>query len=340
MLQPKIKMHFSSMAVSVLAQSVPLLAVGHRAGWKRREQRSWLQSRRLRDALLVGVHEKKGIVPEKGVGVHVKQDNVLEKKRAGSARLVQDTASSEVPSDDREASVECDPRSKVADTGIVGCGMDSHCVESEESELGGLCVALRQAPSVNRALQRDVRCVEGPYEDGTTCDCSQFNTNTSGFGTFTCTGENCFEKFGELCGTFRISYTYIADGTYEGEVCFEFSGVQGAAVGLESYCYSQNSDLTSTNCEIKVNDIACNICEIEQATCPSNSSIPLGDVFDCTNTVMNIKGNKCDAHAIESFLDAGGLPMPATSSGTSLTAKVTIVVSAAATACMASFGIY
>jgi hypothetical protein len=73
-----------------------------------------LQNRRLRDALLVGVHDKKGIVLEKRVGVHFKQDNVLEKERPGSARLVQDSASSEVPSDDREASVECDPRSKVA----------------------------------------------------------------------------------------------------------------------------------------------------------------------------------------------------------------------------------
>jgi hypothetical protein len=383
-------MRFSSMAVSVLTQSVPLLAVGHRAGWKRREERSWLQSRRLRDALLVGVHDKNGIVLENRVGVHVKQDKVLEKKRAGSARLVQDKASSEVISDDREASGECDPLSRETDSGMFGCDMDSHCVESEESKLGGFCVALKQAPSINRALRENVTCVEKPSEEYAaecnctyTCDCSQFN-NTSGFGTFTCTEEDCFEESGEVCATFRTSYTNNADGTYEVESCFEFSGDLGAAApGLESYCSSENSDLNSTECEIKVNDVVCNSCEFQQATCPANSSSPLRDVFDCTNTVMNIQGNECaSGSVVGSFLDAGvmptttsletgppsaspaempttdagdmptttpfetgppsaspvEMPSPATSSGRSLTAKVAIVVSAAAAAWMASFG--
>jgi hypothetical protein len=147
-------MRFSRMAVSVLANSVPLLAVSDLAGWKKREERSWLQDRRLRDALLVGDHDKKGVLFEKHVRVHGKQVNdVLDKKRSGSARLVQDSASSEVPSDDREASVECDPLSKVNDSGIFGCGVDVHCVESEESKLGGFCVSAKQAPSINRALQ-------------------------------------------------------------------------------------------------------------------------------------------------------------------------------------------
>jgi hypothetical protein len=93
-------MHFSSMAVSVLAQSLPLLAVGHLDGWKTREKRSWLQSRRLRDA---------GMLFEERVGVHDKQEDVLKKKRAGSARLEQDSASREARSQDREAAIECDP---------------------------------------------------------------------------------------------------------------------------------------------------------------------------------------------------------------------------------------
>jgi hypothetical protein len=364
------KMHFSSIAVSVLAQSVPLLAVGHRAGWKKREERSWVQGRRLSDALLVGIHDKKGIVLEKRVGVHVKQDDVLKTKRAGSARLAQDSASSEIPSDDREASVECDPHSKVTDSGIFGCGMDGHCVESEESELGGFCVALKLALSVNRALQQDVRCVEGPDEDGKTCDCSVFN-NTSGFGTFTCIeSEYCFVESPETCGIER-SNTYNADGSYGSGYCFD--PTDGGEL-VNKFCYSTTFTALGLpeECEFKVNDVVCNSCAFDQEECPANSEKILGTVFDCKNTVINKQGNTCDSiFGFLSSLDDGvpttapsgteppsaspveelGLPtsgtvgstMPTTestnSSGGRLTANMTIVVSAAVTAWLASFGI-
>jgi hypothetical protein len=315
----------------------------------------------------VGVHDKKGLVLEKSVGDHVKQDNVLD-KRPGSARLVQDSGSSEVPSDDREASVECDPRSKVADYGIFGCGMDSHCVESEESELGGFCVALKRAPSINRALQANLTCVEKISEEDAatcnctyTCDCSQFN-NTSGSGSIKCTGTSqyCFgESAQKICGSYDFSYNFTtnADGSYDLDYCdYDFSGVLGTAVGLESFCYvyrNVSSDYKSVECEIKVNDVACDICEFNQVTCPANSSFPLGNDFDCTNTVLNIEGNECTSGgAKESFVDAGmptttrtetgppSAPPPVeTSSGSSPAAKVTNVVAAAAAAWMASFGI-
>jgi hypothetical protein len=42
--------------------------------------------------------------------------------------------------------------------------MDSHCVESEESEMGGLCVANNLAPSINRALQSNATCDETPEQ--------------------------------------------------------------------------------------------------------------------------------------------------------------------------------
>ena len=73
-------MRFSGIAVSLLAQSVPLLAFGHLAGWKKREERSWLQNRRLRDALLMADHDKKGVLFEKHVGVLGKLNDVLKKK--------------------------------------------------------------------------------------------------------------------------------------------------------------------------------------------------------------------------------------------------------------------
>jgi hypothetical protein len=39
---------------------------------------------------------------------------------------MQDSASSEVAFENREASVECHPLSKGTDSGIFGCGMDLH----------------------------------------------------------------------------------------------------------------------------------------------------------------------------------------------------------------------
>jgi hypothetical protein len=109
----------------------------------------------------VGVHDKKGMLFDKRVGVHDKQNDLFEKKLSGSAHLLQHSASNDVPSDDREASVECDPLSIVNDSGILACGIVSHCVESEESEMGGFCVASKQASSISRDLQV-ATCNTGP----------------------------------------------------------------------------------------------------------------------------------------------------------------------------------
>jgi hypothetical protein len=357
-------MRFNGMAVSVLAQSVPLLAVGHLAGWKRREERSWLQGRRLRDALLLGDHDKKGMLFKKRVGVHGKHDNdALEKKRSGSTRLVQDSASSEVRSDDREASVECDPLSKMTDSGILGCAMDLHCIESEESEMGGLCVAANLAPSINRALQQDSNfyCDEGTDEDGFTCDCSQFN-QSSGVGNFTCSLPSCW---GTICMLVSFSSSYNADGSYNIRNCFELNST---IMGLDSYCsfFSISSDFDVTECGFEFNGIAFNSCEYTQEICPYPEN-PF--VFDCTNTITNIQGDSCDdPRAFESFfskietfapsassddMPSPGtdptepgrpsaspevMPSPAKSSGGSHAAKVTVVVSAAAAAWVATFG--
>jgi hypothetical protein len=235
------------MAVSVLAQSLPLLAVGYRAAWKKREERSWLQNRRLRDALLMADHDKKGVLFEKHPGAPNKQDDALEKKHSGSARLAQDSALGKVPSDNREASVECDPLSKVTDPGIFGCGMDSHCVASEESEMGGFCVTTKQAPSIDRELQESaVICLE-EIESGLgnlTCDCSQFDTTG---GNFTCTGPFCYSY---ACGTETFSYSLdFADGSFAFDNCF----VGTPFMGLESYCTSYSS--SPPECEIKVNGV-------------------------------------------------------------------------------------
>jgi hypothetical protein len=358
-------MHFSSMAVSVLAQSVPLLAVRHLDGWKKRELRSWWQSRRLRDAVLVGINDKHGTSFKKRVGVFDKQDNVLEKKHAGFSHLEQNSASSEVPSDFGEGSVECNPLSKVTNSGIIGCGIDSHCVDSEKSNLGGFCVALKQASSINnRALQQDVSCVAGPNEDGVTCDCSQFNS-TSGLGTKTCTypEEPCPDDARELCDIER-SYTMSPDGSYGSGYCFD--PTSGSEL-VDNFCYSTSftAEGYAKACEAKVNGVLCNSCAFEVENCPANSEQQVGTVLNCTNTVINKQGNTCNKllgflssldeteAPSASPVEETGMPTsgtfesmmptaatePTNNSGGSLTAKMTIVVSAAVTAWLASFGI-
>jgi hypothetical protein len=239
-----------------------------------------------------------------------------------------DSALSDVPSDDREASVECDPLSKVTDSGIFGCGMDSHCVKSEESEMGGFCVASKQAPSVSRALQAEVpSCGEVFVVLGFTCDCisstSYDNTAYVGSNSFNCTGEYCLGV--NPCTSAGVASTYYADGSFKVEICDEYSEV--TALPFESYCITLISDLNSTECAVKIDDVLCNSCEFENKTCPTdaNHAERCCHIVDCTNTAAKVQGNSCD------------LP-PATSSGSSHAAKVTIVVSTAAAALMASFG--
>jgi hypothetical protein len=260
---------------------------------------------------------------------------------------LQDSASSDVPSVDREASVECDPLSKVTDSGIFGCGEDSHCVKSEESELGGFCVSSKQAPSIDRALQQNATCVEND-SFGFTCDCSEFD-NTRGAGNLTCIlSEYCI---GTICVNLTYSASYNGDGSYSYERCIELEPNM-TPMGLESYCYYVSSVLNSTECEMKANGVVCNSCEFEQSTCPSHPTMKLA-VVDCTNTVFNITGSLCE-NSLLTILEASmetttpsktgapsaapSMPTTATTSGSSQEAKVTLVVSAAAAAWMASFG--
>jgi hypothetical protein len=201
-------MHFSNMAVSLLTQSLPL-ATAYRAGWRKREK-SESQSTILQAAIYEKFCDKKGFVLEKKRAeatrlVQDKQGTVLEKKRTGTVRPEQGTVSSEIPSVDQEPAIECAPLSKAPDAGIFTCGMDRHCVESEESELGGFCVAVKQAPILSHVLQWYTwECME---DNGySTCDCSLFN-NISGLGSLTCTYPEgfCPPQYPSVCGsTFQM----------------------------------------------------------------------------------------------------------------------------------------
>ena len=303
-------MHFGNMALSLLAQSLPQ-AVAYRTGWRKHEK-SKLHSSSLQ-ALYETSHHKKGVVLEKkrADATHPGQDKqgtVFEKKHSGTIHSVQGTASSEIPSVDREVSIECNPLSKPPDAGIFVCGIGSRCVKSKESELGGFCVAFEQAPILNRALQVEdslPSCTDGT-NDGVTCDCTLFN-NTSGVGNFTCTYEECVEGYPTVCGKYEVTitiknaYTY----TYTAEICFE----PGGGVPAESLCYSLSYDSNARACEFKVNDAVCSSCLFVDS-CPANST-ESGFTFDCTNTVLNTQGNTCELGVEGSFFALGVVPSAA-----------------------------
>jgi hypothetical protein len=219
-------------------------------------------------------HDKKGFVLKKKHAeatplVQDKQGTVLEKKHSGTIRPEQGTASSEIPSVDWEPATECDPLLKAPDAGIFACGMDGHCVESEESELGGFCVAFEQAPILSHALQlggwSGTTC--GLYKEGATCDCSLFN-NTSGEGTFTCTYCEGYsqEECPTVCGNFELAYNITNIMAYSAS-CLEPEG----GVPAESLCYSWSFDRSSmmrTECEFKINNVTCNSCSIVDSCLP------------------------------------------------------------------------
>ena len=163
----------------------------YHAGWRKHEKSKSQQCTILQAAFYEEFHDKKGFVPEKKHAeatrlVQDKQDTVIEKKHSGTVSPEQGIASSEIASVDRQPAIECNPLLKATDAGIFACGIDSHCIKSEESKLGGFCVAFEQAPILSHALQLfNFTCVEGPDADGFTCDCSLFN-NTSDLGSYTC----------------------------------------------------------------------------------------------------------------------------------------------------------
>ena len=295
-------MHFSNMAVSLLAQSLPL-AVAYGAGWRKREKSESQRRTILQAAFYEEFRDNKGFVPEKKHAeatrlVQDKQGTVIEKKRSGTVRPEQGVASSEIASVDREPAIKCDPLSKAPDAGIFACGMDSHCVKSKESKLGGFCVAFEQAPILSRALQLiNFTCDEGPDADGLTCNCSLFN-NTSDLGSYTCSlpeGACPYNDYPSVCGNVLSTLTVLANNSAFYNVCFEPEG----GTPVESFCSSYSYDLTyfsAVECELKINNITCNSCSIV------GCDLLFGSIFDCTNTVANIEGNTCERGLLGAFL--------------------------------------
>ena len=100
---------------------------------------------------------------------HLKEDPILVPKDVVKHR---DSATSSVSDDE---SIECDPFSDDVDVGILSCGMDAVCVESEESELGGLCMEMtyeaRELEDCYKASDGYFGCLTLQQVDGLCDEC-------------------------------------------------------------------------------------------------------------------------------------------------------------------------
>lgn len=180
--------------------------------------------------------------------------------------------------------VECNPRSSNPDVGIFSCDVDNHCIQDDDSGLGGFCVAYQEAVSAMRRLQDGGLC-DDIYLD---CDCSSF---VNGTGTYTCVANECVDDEETICGEKEDVVVVNMDGSYRTSTCF----VDTDGSPIESYCYSTMFDgTTKTGCELEYNGEMCAGCS--HVVCSDEFGGGEGLEFDCSNVSSDpmAKGSTCD----------------------------------------------
>jgi hypothetical protein len=228
------------------------------------------------------------------------------------------------------AVVECDPTSEnKADVGILGCGMNQYCAESEDSNLGGFCLnSDADMDPKNRDLGHygdyllldyfipllKGYCDPASYYFGyenINCDCDGFNLEDS-VGTITCTSDYYCYSDG-VCGTYSFSGVISTDPDVQS---FEYC-LQITAPIETSFCLGIDS---MPACSISVDNVACQSCDVQERFYDGyyygnnddyyKHYFGDGDYnndgsyyntcreFDCTNTAVGIKGNTCDGDYI------------------------------------------
>jgi hypothetical protein len=191
--------------------------------------------------------------------------------------------------------MECDPTSDGADVGILGCGMNQYCAESEDSILGGFC--MNSNAEKNRELEDyqflppglcDPKSESAQYQYYD-CDCTNFDA-VALEGTFSCVTSAYYCFYEVVCGSTSVSSSRIPDGSggfvERAEYCYDFVTPKET-----SLCYGiDNMDA----CTISVDNVGCKSCEIQQDTdCY---------IFDCTNTAVGVEGNDCLGDYVYDFL--------------------------------------
>jgi hypothetical protein len=221
---------------------------------------------------------------------------------------------------------ECDPTSTSPDFGILSCGYNHYCVESDDSNLGGLCL-LDQKTAESRVLQSTGRnesssslsntilrrkghnelfqalsqaCRETDY-----CDCSEFDFQ-SFQGIVECNkvedycsrSENYCGEDVELCYSFHTTLEANGRDNYSYTTCMTYTTPYQQRV-----CMSY-STADSESCAVDFNNNMCQSCTPELRTYKSvyelNGQPHIYSYsqrcfqFDCTDNEGGHSGNTCD----------------------------------------------
>ncbi|KAG7374941.1 hypothetical protein IV203_014036 [Nitzschia inconspicua] len=228
---------------------------------------------------------------------------------------------------------ECDPSLDDADVGILSCGYNQYCVQSDDSKIGGRCVPtivtlnhLRHVEETNEDYDTNTpTCNQIPnisfgylhsYCDEPNCTCTNVNEEEQTLHV-ACVMDYCYETVSRCGVNFTDCFNYIAEletvtvnphsYTYSVNVCFDKVGR-----GNTSICFNHTSvNFTKVGCAVSLNGEACTSCDVVPTfyeVLPYNESISCYNVtascyhYDCTNVKGGWKGNDC---APEFFQDYG-----------------------------------
>jgi hypothetical protein len=244
------------------------------------------------------------LAPESHKSLTIKPKKLLIHQKFGEVfTKIQGSRKSQILKNVASDAVQCDPKAVDADVGILSCGLEQYCMESKDSDLGGVCVD-RDTPVVpDRKLFADGYYVDvaafycssaGDWTDHLSCDCSKFDNNSK-TGSVKCalSESYCFEDAScETCVKLTAEFKIGEANDYAIDWCYDFFLPYEQNVCVE---YAHNPS-ASADCSIDFNDVTCNSCSmfyydyaLENETYTTTCA-----AFDCANTEGNHVGNLCE----------------------------------------------
>jgi hypothetical protein len=303
-----------AIAVGILAHTLPVVAADAEAPNKVHLTRA-ARKKRVHDRI---ISLSGGEKPQNDVQLSLIATPFLEKRLSQGRGGLKNS----VPS---KSVLECDPTYDGADVGILGCGMNQYCAESEDSTLGGFCMKSNTETDLkNRELQ-DFEFISPSYCDPQSsnyqyyeCDCTNFDA-VAFEGSFSCVLSEYQCISDGVCGSVSMAASRIPDGSggiVEGaEYCYEFVTPKETSI-----CYGID---TLPACSISVDNVNCNSCEVQDKVFN-----PIGFYayscydFDCTNTAVGIEGNDCLGDSVLDLLFTDGNVTEVTPSPSSVSSSL------------------
>jgi hypothetical protein len=179
--------------------------------------------------------------------------------------------------------IECDSVSDSdVDIGVLACGLGYYCQESEDSKLGGICVASATPMALDRNLQAGA--FQAYCDSSFLCNCDNYDSTTVS-GLVTCgpiyyCQDDCDPR---LCSAASSNIRVYGPDNFTSFGCFEFIGGP----------YAVRSCFGSSLTAIYIDDVKC-----DYAARLPDLNAGEGEycyTFDCTNTVKNEAGSSCAA---------------------------------------------